>query len=240
MRSYGQYCSVARALDAIGDRWTLLVVREFLLQGGCRYTDLLTGLPGISTNLLGDRLRQLEANGLVRREAAPPPVAATLYHLTDAGRELEAVVRALGRFGARYMAEFSGDEEFRSHWLAFPVSELLEDTDPSGSPVVIEIRSGDRPAFIELDNGEMRTTLTAPRPPDLVLTGAAPLVLGVLTGQLQVQEARQLGLETEGSTAPLQRLRYLGPHATGTDSRQASLLPGLARQSINPKMEIQA
>jgi DNA-binding HxlR family transcriptional regulator len=239
MRSYGQYCSVAKALDAIGDRWTLLVVRELLLQGGCRYTDLLTGLPGISTNLLGDRLRQLEANGLVRREAAPPPVAATLYHLTDDGRELEAVIRALGRFGARYMADFAGDEEFRSHWLAFPVSELLEDTDPSGPPVVIEIRCGDRPAFIDLNNGEMRTTLTAPRPPDLILTGTAPLVLGVLSGQLQVREARQVGLETQGPTTHLQRLRYLGPHASGTDNRRA-VLPGPASHSSMTSNEIQA
>ncbi len=133
MRSYDQYCSVAKALDAVGDRWALLIVRELLLQGGCRYTDLLHGLPGISTNLLGDRLRQLEANGLVRREAAPPPVATTLYELTDAGRELEPVIRALVRFGARYMADPTSDkEEFRSHWLAFPVSELLEDAEPAG------------------------------------------------------------------------------------------------------------
>lgn len=216
MRSYGQYCSVAKALDAIGDRWTLLVVRELLLQGGCRYTDLLHGLPGISTNLLGDRLRQLEAHGLVRREAAPPPVATTLYSLTDAGRELEPVVWAIGRFGARYMADSSGAEEFRSHWLGFPVSELLEDTDPSGSPVVIEIRAGDRPAFITVDAGKAVTSFSAARPPDLVLAGAAPLILGLLTGQVSVADARGLGLEVAGSTAPLQRLRYLGPPAAGS------------------------
>jgi len=240
MRSYGQYCSVAKALDAIGDRWTLLVVRELLLQGGCRYTDLLKGLPGIATNLLGDRLKELEANGLVRREEAAPPVAATLYHLTDAGKDVEPVIRALGRFGARYMADFSGDKEFRSHWLAFPVSELLVDKEPSGPPVVVEIRSGDRPAFVELDNGEMRTTLTAPRPADLILTGAAPLVLGVLTGQLEVSVARQLGLETEGSTALLQRLRYMGPRATGTDSRPATSLPLPASRSSKASKEIKA
>lgn len=215
MRSYGQYCSVAKALDVVGDRWTLLLVRELLLQGGCRYTDLLAGLPGISTNLLGDRLRQLEESGLIRREAAPPPVATTLYHLTGAGRDLEAVIGALGRFGARYMAEFSGAEEFRSHWLAFPVSELLEDADPSGELAVIEIRAGDRPAFIELDHGQTRTTFTAARPPALILTGPAPFVLGLLTGQLTAADAERLGLAIEGSTAILRRLRYLGPAAVG-------------------------
>ena len=211
MRSYSHYCAVAKALDVIGDRWTLLVVRELLLQGGCRHADLMTGLPGIATNLLGDRLRKLEAHGLVSREVAAPPVAATLYHLTDAGRDLRPVLRALGYFGARYMAEPTGDEQFRSHWVAFPVAELLADTEPTGPPVVIEIRTGDRPAFVELSDGEMRTTFDASRPSDLVLEGPAPLVLGVLTGQLELARASELGLRSEGSAAPLQRLRYLVP-----------------------------
>jgi DNA-binding HxlR family transcriptional regulator len=213
VRSYGHYCAVAKALDVIGDRWTLLVIRELLLQGGCRHADLMTGLPGIATNLLSDRLRKLEANGLVRREAAAPPVAATLYHLTDAGRDLKPVLRALGYFGARYMPNPTGDEAFRSHWVAFPVAELelLEDAEPAGPPVVIEIRVGDRPTFIELGHGELRATFSAPQSPDLALEGPAPLVLGVLTGQLKLTQARELGLRTEGSTAPLRRFRYLVP-----------------------------
>src|SRR5260370_15330337 len=100
MRSYGQYCSVDKALDVIGDRWTLLVIRELLLQGPCRYTDLKNGLPGIATNLLADRLRDLESAGLVWREEAAPPVATTLFHLTDAGAELEPVLDALGGWGS--------------------------------------------------------------------------------------------------------------------------------------------
>src|SRR5579864_5088729 len=143
MRSYGQYCAVAMALDVLGDRWTLLIVRELLLQGGCRYTDLQRGLPGVATNLLSERLKELEEHGLVRREVAPPPVATTLYHLTEAGREVEPVVRALGRWGARLMAEPTGDEAFRNHWLAFPVSEFLRDGEPASPPVAIEVRTGD-------------------------------------------------------------------------------------------------
>jgi hypothetical protein len=79
MRSYGQYCSIAKALDVVGDRWTLLIVRELLIRGACRYTDLKNGLPGIATNLLSDRIRELESAGLIRREEAPPPVATTLF-----------------------------------------------------------------------------------------------------------------------------------------------------------------
>src|SRR5437588_3895025 len=149
MRSYGHYCAVAKGLDVVGDRWTLLIVRELLLQGGCRYTDLQHGLPGIATNLLSERLKELEENGLIRREAAPPPIATTLYDLTDAGRELEPVLRALGRFGARFMPAPTGDEAFRGHWLAFPVSEFLRDGEPEAPPAVIEVRTGEQPAITE-------------------------------------------------------------------------------------------
>src|ERR1700761_9754991 len=97
MRSYGQYCSIAKALDVVGDRWTLLIVRELLIRGACRYTDLKNGLPGIATNLLADRLRELEAAGLISREEAPPPVATTLFKLTPRGEEMRPVLDELMR-----------------------------------------------------------------------------------------------------------------------------------------------
>lgn len=207
MRSYGHYCSVAKALDVVGDRWTLLIVRELLLQGGCRYTDLQHGLPGIATNLLSERLKELEEHGLIRREAAPPPVATTLYHLTEAARDLEPVLRALGRFGARFMPAPTGDEEFRSHWVAFPVSEYLRDAEPEAPPVVIEVRTGDQPAVIEVGGGAITTRLGSAPSPDLVLEGDPPAILGLLSGMLKLSEARELGLHTEGSTKVLRRLR---------------------------------
>src|SRR5436190_7273575 len=103
MRSYGQYCSVAKALDVIGDRWTLLVIRELLLQGPCRFTDLKNGLPGIATNLLSGRLKELEDADLISRQDAPPPIATTLYHLTENGLAVEPVLKALGLWGLRNM-----------------------------------------------------------------------------------------------------------------------------------------
>jgi len=93
VRSYKQYCALAKALDVIGDRWTLLIVRELLIRGFCRYTDLRNGLPGIATNLLADRLRELEQAGIVCREDAPPPIATTLFHLTGRGKELEPILQ---------------------------------------------------------------------------------------------------------------------------------------------------
>src|SRR3954464_5917552 len=104
MRTYGQYCAVAKALDVIGDRWSLLIVRELLIRGPSRYTDLKSGLPGIATNLLADRLKDMESSGLIVREAAPPPTSATLFSLTDRGRALEPVLHAVGSWGDPLLA----------------------------------------------------------------------------------------------------------------------------------------
>jgi DNA-binding HxlR family transcriptional regulator len=207
MRSYGQYCSVAKALDVIGDRWTLLIVRELLLQGPCRYTDLKNGLPGIATNLLSDRLRELEAAGLVRREEAAPPVATTLFRLTEAGAGLEPALDALGTWGIRYMADPADDDEFRSQWFAFPVSLFLHDSDPDGPPLSIELRPGGRPAVVEISGGEIRTRLGDAPSPDLVLEGPPRIILGLLSARLTPAEARDRGLTITGDSALLRRLQ---------------------------------
>jgi len=210
MRSYGQYCSVAKSLDVIGDRWTLLIARELLLQGPCRYTDLKNGLPGIATNLLADRLHQLEAAGLVRREEAAPPVATTLFHLTEAGAELGPVLDALGAWGIRYMAQPADGDEFRSHWFTFPVGLFLHDRDPDGPDLQIELRAGGRPAVIEVSGGEVRTRLgdgPATPSPDLVLEGPPRLILGLLAAYLTPAQAQDQGLEISGDPAVLRRLQ---------------------------------
>jgi DNA-binding HxlR family transcriptional regulator len=100
MRTYGDGCAIARALDLVGERWALLVVRELLL-GPKRYTDLRRGLPKASPNVLSQRLAELEDAGVIRRRKLPPPAAARVYELTDWGRELEETVMSLGRWGAR-------------------------------------------------------------------------------------------------------------------------------------------
>jgi DNA-binding HxlR family transcriptional regulator len=207
MRSYGQYCSVAKALDVVGDRWTLLIVREILEQGPCRYTDLRNGLPGIATNMLSDRLRELEGAGLVRRDEADPPVATTLFSLTEAGAELEPVLRALGAWGIRYMAEPKETDEFRSHWFSFPVSMFLQDSEPGGPPVAIELRAGGRPAVVEAAAGAVTTRLGSATDPDLILAGPPPLILGLLTTKLSLEDAVGHGLSIEGDLAVLERLQ---------------------------------
>jgi len=99
-RLYGDPCGIARALDIVGERWALLVVRELVL-GPKRFTDLRTHLPGIATDVLSQRLRQLEQAGVLRQMTLPPPAAAQVYELTDRGRELEPVLHALGRWGSQ-------------------------------------------------------------------------------------------------------------------------------------------
>jgi DNA-binding HxlR family transcriptional regulator len=207
VRSYSEYCSVAKALDVVGDRWTLLIIRELLTQGPCRYTDLKRGLPGIATNLLSERLRELESAGLVSREDAPPPVATTLLRLTDAGAELETAVRALGKWGIRYMAEPAEGDEFRSHWFMFPVSLFLHDRTPDGPPLAIELRTADRPAVIEVSGGSVSTRLGTVAAPDLVLDGQPQVILGLIAGGLTPSQAEDLGLGIEGDVSVLRRLQ---------------------------------
>jgi DNA-binding HxlR family transcriptional regulator len=207
VRSYGQYCSVARALDLIGDRWTLLIIRELLLRGACRYTDLKNGLPGIATNLLADRIRELEAAGLVRREEAPPPVATTLVHLTEDGAALEPVLHAIGWWGIRYMKTPADGDEFRGQWFAYPVEFFLRDRDPGGPPATIELRAdGTEPAVVEISGGGVRTRVGAATAPDLVLEGRPLLITALFTGQLSVDQVAAYGLRISGDEALLDRI----------------------------------
>jgi DNA-binding HxlR family transcriptional regulator len=206
MRSYGQYCSVAKALDVVGDRWTLLIIRELMIRGACRYTDLKNGLPGIATNLLSDRLRDLESAGLIRREDAPPPVATTLFHLTEAGAELRPVLDALGRWGVRYMPEPAAGDEFRGHWFAFPASLFLHDRDPAGPPVSIELRAAGDPAVIEVSGGSVRLRPGPAAAPDLVLRGEPRLILALFAGARTAGEVAELGLQVSGDPRVLQRV----------------------------------
>ncbi|NUR62793.1 MAG: helix-turn-helix transcriptional regulator [Catenulispora sp.] len=207
MRTYGQYCSVARALDVVGDRWTLLIVREMLTQGPRRFTDLKTGLPGIAANLLTTRLRELEDVGLVRREEAPPPIATTLYQLTDDGLALESVLKALGLWGLRYMGEERDEDSFHMQWLAIAPEWFSTDTDPSGPPATIEVIATGEHAVIELGGGRIHSRVGRATDPDLVLEGTPRAVLGVLTGVLTLDRAKELGLVANGRLDVLDRIK---------------------------------
>ena len=207
MKSYREYCAVAQALDVVGERWTLLIVRELLIQGPSRYTDLRNGLPGIATNLLAERLREMEQAGLIRREEAHPPVATTLFHLTERGRELKPVVDALGRWGGPLVSRPIGDDEFRSHWLVLPIEAHLSDNTPERPPITIELRTGDEAMLVETIDGRVRARPGKADHPNAVLTGTGSQVIGLLTGRLDLAEAMRRGLQVEGDREVIDRVR---------------------------------
>ena len=140
MRTYGEFCPLARSLDVLGDRWTLLILRE-LFARDARYSDLRDALPGIATNLLAERLRQLQADGLIESYKAPPPIRAAVYRLTPRGRELRPVLRALVSWGAPLLAAGQGQDEFRTQWLVMPIRIMFDGIDVSDlAPLTVTSR----------------------------------------------------------------------------------------------------
>jgi DNA-binding HxlR family transcriptional regulator len=143
-KRYDQYCPVAHALDLVGERWALLVVRE-LMHGPKRYTDLAEHLRGIGTNILASRLRDLEACGIVAKRTLPPPAASRVYELTDYGRDLRTVMRELALWGARSLGPPTDEDELFPGWLENAVDTVLG---PIALPGRFEFRVGDEVASL--------------------------------------------------------------------------------------------
>jgi DNA-binding HxlR family transcriptional regulator len=207
MRSYDEYCAIAKSLDVVGDRWTLLIVRELALRGRCRYTDVRHGLPGIATNLLADRLRELEHAGVIAREDAPPPIATTLFRLTPRGEQLRPVLEDLIRWGLPLMSDQNPDDAVRSHWLAWALELILTDRQPDAPPVIVELQTGDQPIVIETRDSTIHTRLGPAGDADVSLTGPPRPILGLLLGLLALDDAKANGISYRGDPAILDRIR---------------------------------
>jgi DNA-binding HxlR family transcriptional regulator len=147
-KRYEQYCPMAHALDLVGDRWSLLVIRD-LMHGPKRYTDLVDGLPGIGTNILASRLRDLEVKGVVGRRTLPPPAASKVYELTEYGRELRPAMRQLALWGARSLGPPTEKHELFPGWLANAMDTVIAPLAPPGR---FMFRSG--PEVASLVDGE--------------------------------------------------------------------------------------
>lgn len=189
-RSYRQFCGVARALDLVGKRWALLVVRELVL-GPRRFTDLLGGLPGVSTNVLSNRLRQLERSGVVQRRLLPPPAASTVYELTPYGRELEPIVLALGRWGARSLAE-RGEQALCSHWVALALKSFFHADAAQGVRAVYEIRLRDGLFRVEVRDAAVDVAPGPVEGPDLVLEADDDALVALLAAGVDTDGVRVL------------------------------------------------
>jgi DNA-binding HxlR family transcriptional regulator len=206
MRSYKQRCGLAKALDVVGDRWTLLIVRELLIRGSCRYTDVRKGLPGIATNLLAERLRELEDAGIVVREEAPPPIATALFRLSERGRELEGALLQLGRWGAPLLAYRAKGETLQSHWLVLPLKLVLVDGRPEDPAINIELRAGSEPITIAVSSGAIDVRLGVAGRAAAVVTGKPETILQLFAGRIDLPAALAVGMRWEGDPDALRRV----------------------------------
>jgi DNA-binding HxlR family transcriptional regulator len=200
-KRYDQYCPIAHALDLVGERWALLVVRE-LMHGPKRYTDLAESLPGIGTNILASRLRDLEACGVVAKRILPPPAASRVYELTDYGRRLRPVMRELALWGARSLGPPTADDELYEGWLANAVDTMLAPVAPPGR---FEFRVGDEVA--SLVEGEARSGPA--EQPDVVVEadpeGLYHLLIEGRLDQVTVEGDRSLLERLLDNTAPVEQ-----------------------------------
>src|SRR5690349_12032069 len=185
MKRYEQTCAIARALDIVGERWSLLLVRELTL-GPRRYRDLAAGLPGIPSNVLAARLKDLQAAGVVTRRTLPAPTDVTVYELTDAGRALQPALNELLDWGLRYAPEPSQDDAAQPGWGLLGAAGR-----PAALPAgqTCELRVGPEVFYLSSDAG----TLTVRRGPapdgDAVVTMSVDTLFSLLTGQITVTDA---------------------------------------------------
>jgi DNA-binding HxlR family transcriptional regulator len=191
-RRYDQYCPVCHALELVGERWALLVVRE-LLKGPKRYTDLLEGLPGVGTNILAGRLRDLEAGGIVRKRKLPPPAASTVYELTEYGRELEEPLYALARWGARSLEPPAKGEEFYPDWGLNAFPGLLDPEAARGINETYVVRVGDEAYTVQLADGRVHVEASATEGADLDFATDNETFFGLASCGLDPREALSSG-----------------------------------------------
>ncbi|MDQ4097061.1 MAG: helix-turn-helix transcriptional regulator, partial [Actinomycetota bacterium] len=198
MKRYGQFCGLARALEHVGDRWTLLVIRELLLAPST-YGDLLAALDGIPTNLLADRLRQLEGDGVVARETDPEDRRRATYRLTPLGQGLEPALLALIRWGAHWMRTGRGNDRFEPGWTLLALRALLQDrrTTVTGT-VELRIVDGSALTVASTSEGAIRVERGGAAAPDVIVEGPAELLLGLVSGELTPKEATRRGVRVHG------------------------------------------
>ncbi|HKB20887.1 MAG TPA: winged helix-turn-helix transcriptional regulator [Gaiellaceae bacterium] len=205
-KRYDQYCAVCHALGLVGERWALLVVRE-LLKGPKRYTDLLEGMPGIGTNILAARLRELEEGGVVRKRKLPPPAASTVYELTEYGQELEEPLYALARWGARTLPP-PAEEDFYPDWglNAFPA--LLDPQAARGLTATYVVRVADDVFTVRLEDNSIHVGIGAAENPDLDFSTDRETFFGLASGQLDPRVALAGGTVTIESGKPADLKRF--------------------------------
>jgi DNA-binding HxlR family transcriptional regulator len=192
MKRYDQYCPVCHALGLVGERWALLVVRE-LLKGPKRYTDLLEGLPGVGTNILASRLRELEAGGIVRKRKLPPPAASTVYELTEYGQELEEPLYALARWGARSLGPPEKKDHLDPDWGMNAFAALLDPEAASGVSATYVVRVGLTTYTVQLEGNRVHVEPGETTNADLDFATDMKTFYGLASGELDPDVALSNG-----------------------------------------------
>jgi DNA-binding HxlR family transcriptional regulator len=210
-RSYGEACRFAHALDLVGERWALLVVRELLL-GPKRFTDLRAGLPHASSNILSERLRDLEQGGVIQRRKLPPPAASWVYELTEWGRELEPIVTKLGAWGAR--SPFPPEtQEIGPDSIVLALRSLFDPGAAGDLSAAYELRIAEERFRVEIAAGELNLDRGAAADPTASIAVAdAPTLAAVLTDELPLDDALASGaVQIEGGKQAAKRFLRLFP-----------------------------
>lgn len=205
-RTYGEGCVAAHALDVVGERWALLVVRELIL-GPKRFTDLRAGMPGCSPNVLSERLRELEAVGVVRRRTLAPPAASKVYELTEWGAELAPVIDALGRFGSRSpmlpVAAMSVDATILS------LRTMFDSQAAEGVDATYELRLGEDRFCAAIAKGSLEIARGEAERPDATITTDHATLAALVYGGRRLAEAQRAGaVGIEGDKAAVKQ--FLG------------------------------
>ncbi|MDI3306515.1 MAG: winged helix-turn-helix transcriptional regulator [Acetobacteraceae bacterium] len=209
-RWYEDACAAAHALDLVGERWALLVMRE-LMFGPRRFSDLRASLPGISANILTQRLEGLEAVGVIRRRRLPPPAAAQVYELTEWGRESEPIFQALGRWAARSPAH-DPSLPFSAASLLLSLRTMLDPGRAEGMEARIGFRLGEETYLAHLARGRIEIAAGPLEGADLIFTGTPPVLAGAIYGGQRLEALEAAGaLRIEGDRALAERFVTLFP-----------------------------
>ena len=207
-RSYGQFCGLARALELVGERWALLIVRD-LLVGPRRFTDLRQGLPRIPTNVLSERLKELEHAGVVRRRVLPRPAASVVYELTDYGSQLDDVVMRLGVWGAQSLGEPGPEEIITPDSMTMALRSTFRPEAARGLNVRYELRLGEIVLHARVANGRL-TVGEGPLADADLIVDAGPGIKALLAGDVTPSQAIDSGiLRVTGDPALLERFAEL-------------------------------
>jgi DNA-binding HxlR family transcriptional regulator len=209
-RSYNQYCGLAYALDIVGERWTILIIRE-LIAGPRRFTDLVEGLPGISTNLLAERLKSLEQQGMLRRRVLPPPAASTVYELTSLAQALETSLLELGKWGSQFVPPSAeGATVLNVGSYALTLKTFFRPEQAQAVNETYELHIDNEVLRVRIKAGEIDVRQGENQNADVIFYTDMPTYLGLLQRKIQPDEAISGGLiRIEGDPAALTRFQEL-------------------------------